>query len=111
MATTRQLQVSEMIKQELSTLFIKKFNGLVPGRLLTITQVGISSDLSFAKIYISIFPSTDGKKIVEEINVKIAVIRYELGKKIKNLRIIPELRFYLDDSIDEIERIEKALKQ
>ncbi len=111
MATTRQLQVSEMIKQELSTLFIKKFNGLVPGRLLTITQVGISSDLSFAKIYISIFPSTDGKKIVEEINDKIAVIRYELGKKIKNLRIIPELRFYLDDSIDEIERIEKALKQ
>lgn len=111
MSTTRQLQVSELIKQELSKLIISKFNGLVPGKLLTITQVGISPDLSFAKIYLSIFPSNNGNQIIIEINKKIAPIRFELGKKIKNLRIIPELRFYLDDSIDEIERIEKALKQ
>jgi len=110
MLSTRQLKISELIKEEMAKLIHRKFNGLVPGRLITITQVGISPDLGYAKIYISIFPSNDAQKIIEEINKKVSKIRYEFGKVIKNdLRIVPELTFFLDDSLDYIEKIEKAL--
>ena len=110
--TTRQLRVAELIKEELAQIIGKRFNGLVPGRLVTITQVSVSSDLGFAKVFISIFPSENGQTIVKEINKNVAQrIRYELGKTVKNsLRIVPELNFYLDDSLDEVDRIEKALK-
>ena len=111
MQSKRQLQVGGMIQKELSALFTHKFNGLIPGRLVTITGVKISSDLGIAKIYLSIFPSTDGAKIIKEINLNNTKIRYELGKIIKNdLKRIPELTFYLDDSLDQIDRIDNALK-
>ncbi|MDR2836532.1 MAG: 30S ribosome-binding factor RbfA [Bacteroidales bacterium] len=112
MQSTRQLKVAELIKEELAKVIQQKFNGLVSNRLLTITQVGISPDLSFAKIYVSIFPSTDAEKIILEINHNSTRIRFELGKTIKNnLRIVPEIVFYLDDTLDVVERIDKALKQ
>ncbi|PLX09333.1 MAG: 30S ribosome-binding factor RbfA [Marinilabiliales bacterium] len=111
MQNKRQLQVSGVIHKELASLFTHKFSGLVPGRLLTITDVNISPDLGIAKVYISIFPSTDGQKIIKEINNNVSKIRYELGKIIKNdLKRIPELSFYLDDSLDRIDRIDNALK-
>lgn len=112
MQTTRQLKVAELIKEELAKIIRLKFNGLVSGRLITITQVGISPDLGFAKIFISIFPSTDSNEIIKEINKNVSKIRYELGKAVKNtLRIIPEIVFFIDDSLDVIDRIDKALKQ
>ncbi|MCF0205983.1 MAG: 30S ribosome-binding factor RbfA [Bacteroidales bacterium] len=107
----RQIQVAGIVQKELANIMQFKFNGLVPGRLLTITGVRMSPDLGLAKIYLSIFPSTDGQAIIKEINNNIYKIRYELGKAIRNdVRRIPELVFYLDDSFDEVERIEKALK-
>ncbi|MBQ5424607.1 MAG: ribosome-binding factor A, partial [Bacteroidales bacterium] len=73
--------------------------------------VRMSPDLGLAKIYLSIFPSTDGQSIIKEINTNVSRIRYELGNAIRNdVRRVPELIFYLDDSFDEVERIEKALK-
>ncbi len=111
MQSKRQLQVSGVIQKELAQLFTHKFNGMVPGRLVTITGVTISSDLGVAKIYISIFPSTDAKEIVKEINNNVSKIRYELGCIIRNdLKRIPELIFFLDDTLDNIERIDNALK-
>jgi ribosome-binding factor A len=111
MQSKRQLQVGELIQKELSNLIQHKFNGLVPNRLLTITIVRMSPDLGLAKVYLSIFPSTDADKIIKEINNNISKIRFELGNVIKaDLRHIPELVFYLDDSLDYIERIEQALK-
>jgi ribosome-binding factor A len=106
----RQTQVAGLIQEELAKVIQHKFNGLVPGRLLTVTVVRMSPDLGVAKVYISIFPSTDGEKIVKEINKNVSKIRFELGNAIKNdVRRIPEIIFYLDDSLDYIERIDKAL--
>jgi ribosome-binding factor A len=106
----RQTQVAGLIQEELAKVIQHKFNGLVPGRLLTVTVVRMSPDLGVAKVYISIFPSTDGEKIVKEINKNVSKIRFELGNAIKNdVRRIPEIVFYLDDSLDYIERIDKAL--
>ena len=111
MQSKRQLQVSGVIQKEIANLFTHKFNGLVPGRLVTVTGVNISSDLGIAKVYISIFPSTDAQAIIKEININVAKIRYELGKIMKNdLKRIPELVFFLDDTLDNIERIDNALK-
>jgi ribosome-binding factor A len=110
MFTKRQEQVAGLIQEELSQLFINKFNGLVPKRLVTITVVRMSPDLSLAKVYLSIFPSTDGDKIIKELNNHVAKVRFELGNVIKNsVRHIPELVFYLDDSLDYLDRINKAI--
>lgn len=107
----RQTQVGGLIQDELSKLIHRTFSGLVPGRLLTITVVRMTPDLGLAKVYLSIFPSTDGDKIIKEINKNISKIRGELGNAIKNdVRRIPEIVFYLDDSLDYIERIDNALK-
>lgn len=111
MQNKRQEQVSGLIQKELSKIIQHKFNGLVPGRLLTITVVRISTDLSIARVYLSIFPSTDASNIIKEINMNSPRLRFELGNVIKNdIRHIPELFFYLDDSLDYIDRIDKALK-
>lgn len=107
----RQTQVGGLIQEELSKLILRTFSGLVPGRLLTITVVRMTPDLGLAKVYLSIFPSTDADKIIKEINKNISKIRFELGNVIKNdVRRIPEIVFYLDDSLDYIEKIDNALK-
>ncbi|HOZ30420.1 MAG TPA: 30S ribosome-binding factor RbfA [Bacteroidales bacterium] len=106
----RQTQVGGLIQKELALIIQRKFNGLVPGRLLTISGVRMTPDLGLAKIYISIFPSDNADKIIKEINKNISKIRFELGNSIRNdVRRIPELIFYLDDSLDYIERIDNAL--
>jgi len=110
MQSKRQLQVSGLVQEELAKLFTSKFNGLIPGRLVTITVVRMSPDLGIAKIYLSIFPSTDSPNIIKEINSNVSKIRYEFGKIIKNdLKRVPELFFFLDDSLDQIDRISDAL--
>jgi ribosome-binding factor A len=107
----RQTQVGGLIQEELAKVIQQKFNGLVPGRLLTVTVVRMSSDLGLAKCYLSIFPSNDGEKIIKEINKNVAKIRFELGNAVKNdVRRVPELVFYLDDSLDYMEKIDNALK-
>lgn len=111
MDSKRQTQVAGIIQEELAKIIQFKFSGLVPGRLLTITGVRMTPDLGVARIYLSIFPSNDAENIVKEINKNVSKIRYELGNAIRNdVRRIPELVFYHDGSLDEVERIEKALK-
>lgn len=111
METKRQIQIGNMIQRELADIMLKKFGGLVPHRLLTVTSVRMTSDLGLAKVYLSIFPSEEAGAIVAELNKHIARIRYELGNVIRNdMRRIPELMFYLDDGLDYVERIERALK-
>jgi ribosome-binding factor A len=106
----RQTQVGGLIQKELALIIQKKFGGLVPGRLVTISGVRMSSDLGLAKIYLSIFPSNDADKIIKEINNNVSKIRFELGNSIRNdVRRIPELVFYLDDSLDYLEKIDNAL--
>jgi ribosome-binding factor A len=77
-----------------------------------VTRCRISPDLSICTAYLSIFPSEKGEEILSNINANVKSIRYELGTRVKNqLRIIPELRFFIDDSLDYIDRIDELLKK
>jgi ribosome-binding factor A len=84
----------------------------MPGVMVSVTSVRMSPDLSVARVYLSIFPSPRGKEILENINGNKKSIRYDLGTRIgKQVRRIPELAFFLDDSIDYLENIDQLLHQ
>ena len=75
------------------------------GVMISVTRAKISPDLSVCTAYLSIFPSERGEELLQNINNNVATIRYDLGQKVRNqLRIIPELRFFIDDSLDYIDR-------
>ena len=83
----------------------------MPGILISVSAVRISSDMSVARAYLSIFPSEKSEKIVKNINGNMKSIRFELGTRVRHqLRIIPELKFFVDDSLDYLERIDELLK-
>ena len=109
--STRQQKVGRQLQRDLSEIFREKGNAM-SGIMITVTGVRISPDLSFAKVYLSIFPSAKGPSIMEEINATSKQIRGELGRRVsKQLRIVPELAFYVDDSLDYIEHIDGLLKK
>ena len=82
------------------------------GTLLSVSAVRISPDMSVCRAYISVFPSERSAEIVKNLNQNMRQIRYELGTRVRHqLRIIPELTFYVDDSLDYIEHIDNLLKQ
>ncbi len=110
MSTTRQNKISRLIQKEIGDIFQKNSPTIYPGILLTVTVVRVTADLSLAKIYVSIFPSDNKEKVIDAINQNKKSIRHELGKKVKNqLRVIPELSFFIDDSLDYADNIEKLL--
>jgi len=79
--------------------------------MISVTVVRVSPDLALAKIYLSIFPSEDAKIFLEELKVHTKHIRNLLGQRVKNqLRIVPELAFFIDDSLDYVSKIEDLLK-
>ena len=80
---------------------------MMHGVMVSVTKVKISPDLSICTAYLSVFPSEKGEEILQNITANEKTIRYDLGKNVRNqLRIIPELRFFLDDSLDYLERID-----
>ena len=100
-----------MLQKELSGIFLGVARNY-PGVMITVTNVRITPDLSIAKTYLSIFPGDKAESTLELIKAHTKTIRYELGVKVRHqLRIIPELVFYLDDTLDYIENIEKLLKK
>nr|MBP7471818.1 30S ribosome-binding factor RbfA [Prevotella sp.] len=111
MQETRQNRISRLLQKELATIFQHQ-TAKLHGVLVSVTRVRISPDLSICTAYLSIFPSEKGNDILENINANEKSIRFELGNKVgKQLRIIPELRFFIDDSLDYIEHIDELLKK
>lgn len=111
METTRQTKVSKLILKELS-VFFQRNGSLFGNGMISVTVVRISPDLGLAKVYLSIFPDKSKDEVFKNINNENKKIRYELGKKIKNqLKKIPELNFYIDDSLEYAERIDKLLEK
>ncbi len=111
METTRQKKVSRLLQKELAGILLRKGNEMAPGRLLSVTKVRVTPDLSVAKVYMSIFPSAGQELIMKSIHDHSPKIRYEMGQKIRTqLRIVPELLFFIDDSLDYIDNIDKLLK-
>jgi ribosome-binding factor A len=109
--STRQKNVSRLVQKEVAEIFLKKGNEYAHGKMISITKVRISPDLSFAKIYISIFPSENHNEMLKSIQDHTTKIRFELGQKVRRqLRIIPDIAFYIDDSLDYIDKIDKLLK-
>jgi len=110
MDSNRQQKVNRLIQKELSEIFLletKKMQGV----FISVTNVRVSPDLSVAHAYLSIFPSEKAEELVKNINENVKSVRYDLGKRVgKQLRVIPELKFHVDDSLDYIEHIDKLLK-
>jgi len=111
METTRQQKISRLIQKELGDIFQRQTQAM-RGVLVSVCTVRISPDMSVCRAYLSIFPSERAQEIINNVNANMSSIRYELGKRTRHqLRIIPELKFFLDDSLDYIEHIDELLKK
>lgn len=111
MDSLRQQKVSRLLQKELSIIFQQESSTYVPGGILTVTSVRISPDLGVAKVYLSVFPSAKGDKTIQLINEHSKNIRFHLGKTLRyQLRVVPELIFYKDDSLDYAENIDQVMK-
>ncbi len=109
METTRQNKIARLLQKELSDIFQKQTRA-THGVLVSVTACRISPDLSVCRGYLSIFPSERAAEIVQNINDNSRQIRYELGQRVRfQLRIIPELKFFVDDSLDYAENIDRLL--
>ena len=110
METTRQNKIARLLQKELSEIFLVQTKAM-HGVLVSVSAVRISPDMSIARVYLSVFPSERNEEIVKNINDNMRSIRYELGTRVRHqLRIIPELKFFVDDSLDYIEKIDALLK-
>ena len=109
MDNTRMSRINRLIQKEVSDLFRIQTQS-VPGTLITVTSVTVSPDLSIARVRLSIFPSERGEELLESIRANAKAIRYDLGLRVgKQLRKLPELTFFIDDSLDYLERIDTLL--
>ena len=112
METQRQKKIGGVIQKDLAeTLQRAATDGGMQGTIISVTKVSVTVDLSIAKVYISIFPADKVKPVMEGIQSNQALIRHELAQRTRHqLRRMPELAFFLDDSLDYIENIEKSLE-
>jgi ribosome-binding factor A len=111
MSSTRQNKVSRLIQKELASVFFKEDLDLPSGTLITITVVRVTADLSIARIYTSVLPTDKAEETINYLNLMKKKIRFIFGKTIRHqLREVPELEFFLDDSIDYYEKIDNLLK-
>lgn len=102
-------KIERLIQKELGDIFQKQTQAM-PGVLISVSRVRTSPDLSVVKAYLSIFPSEKGEELIEAIRANTKSIRYDLGQRVRTqLRHIPELTFFIDDSLDYIENIDKLL--
>lgn len=110
MQETRQNKIARLLQKELSMIFQQQTRA-THGVMVSVTRTKISPDLSICTAYLSVFPSAKGEEILKNIKANEKTLRYELGTRVRyQLRIIPELRFFLDDSLDYIEHIDELLR-
>ena len=111
METNRQKKIAGVIQKDLVDILQGAARDGMKGVVISVSKVNVTSDLGQAKAYLSIFPSSKKKDILEGIKSNTVMIRHALALRTKNqLRRMPELTFYIDDSLDYIEKIDKALK-
>jgi len=111
MASIRQNKIEGVIQEELSTYFQRNAREVCLGAMVSVTQIRITSDLSLARCYLSVFAGPDKKEVLASIQSHATSIRGELGKRLKNMRKIPEFIYYIDDSLDYAMEIENLLKK
>lgn len=112
MESTRQQKISRLIQKELGLIFQRESRTLFEGALITVTKVQVTKDLALARANISLFGTRDKNALLEKIRNHARELRHQMAQKVHaQLRIMPELQFYLDDSLDYIENIENLLKE
>lgn len=111
MESTRLNKIGRLLQKELSDIFLKQTKAM-PGTLVSVSMVRVSPDLGIARAYLSIFPSEKGPELLDAIRANTKAIRFDLGQRVHlQLRKIPDLSFFIDDSLDYIENIDKLLKK
>ena len=110
--STRQQKVGKQLQRDIAEIIRLKGMAAFNGAMVSVTVVKVSPDLSLARVHLSIFPSSKAKEVLEIVNQSSKEIRYELGAKVaKQLRIVPDLLFFIDDSLDYVKRIDELLKK
>lgn len=110
MDTTRQLKYAKLIQKEIGTIFQREGMLFYGKAFVTVTGVRVSPDLSIARVYLSVFGVKNAQETIDQIDTHNKEIRKRLGNEMRHqARIIPELKFFLDDSLDYVEKIEKLL--
>ncbi len=110
--STRQLKVARQLQRDLAEILRAKGMAAFGGAMITVSEVRISPDLAVAKVFVSIFPSSKGHEVLHLLEEQNKSIRGELGRLVaKQLRIVPELIFALDESLDYVEHIDELLKK
>lgn len=110
MESKRQQKISRLLQKDLGEIFQHESRGFSAGAMITVTKVNVTSDLSLARVYLSLFATDDKQSLIETIRKHKAEIKYKLGNRIRNqLRGVPDLEFFLDDSLDYIDNIDKLL--
>lgn len=106
----RQQKFGNLIKEELSKIFNHQFSSVFSGKLVTITDVEMSPDLGLAKTYISVFPIQYADELIEVIVENKSKVRGALGRAIGNqVRVIPELAFFMDATAEQADRMDKLI--
>jgi len=112
METNRQKKMGALLQGDLVDILqgeVRK-NG-ISNLIISVSKVTVTTDLSIAKVYLSIFPNEKGPELLTAIKTNAPLIKHDLAQRVKNqLRKVPNLMFYIDDSLDYIEKIDNALK-
>lgn len=112
MESKRQERIQKLLQQELSIIFQQEMGSVTQKAMVTVTKVYVTPDLGQARIYLSLFATRDKETLMNEIVKHTSTIRGKLGTRIRHqLRVVPELQFHEDDSLDYIDRIDSLLNE
>jgi ribosome-binding factor A len=111
MESKRQQRIARLLQKDLGEIFQHEAQDLTAGAMVTVTKVCVTSDLAISRVYLSIFGTDEKQAMLNKIREYGSKIKYKLGNRIrKQLRTVPNLEFYEDDSLDYIDNIERLLK-
>ncbi|OOQ57584.1 30S ribosome-binding factor RbfA [Mucilaginibacter pedocola] len=112
MESKRQQKFAGVIQQDLAAIFQREGMNYLPNTLVTITKVRVTPDLAIARIFLSFFNGTNNQQALATIKLHASEIRYKLGARIKDqVRVIPQLEFFVDDTSDYVERMDKIFEK
>ncbi len=111
MENRRQQKIANVLKQDLASLFQRESRTMFGGAFITVTSVRVTTDMSYAKVYLSVFGS-EGATVLQAVKVKSKEIRHIIAKQVRHqMRKVPDFQFYIDDSLDYYEKIDNLLKE
>ena len=108
--STRQQKIARQIQKDMADIFARELAGNLRGVMTTVTTVRVSPDFGYAKIYVSVFPFGEAQRVMQTLDEESWMVRRSLGQRIRHqLKVVPEVQFFLDDSLEYIENIERAM--